>query len=538
MNCVIYLRVSNKEQAQTDEKEGYSIAAQREACMRLVQEKGWKFVDEYADRGESARSAHRPSLQLMLSRIKKQKDVGAVVVHKIDRLARNMEDHVAIKAVLKRSNIQLISVVENIEDSASGRFVEGIHALMAEFYSANLATEIKKGMEQKVKQGGWPHQAPVGYKNIREGSRGVAKVIIDPDTGPHVKEAFNLYSTGNYSLEDIRDFLTDRGVMSVKDDSKPLSLSTVNRVLANPFFIGIVNWSGVQAKGSHEPLIDKDVFEKVQEVTTMRNYAGERKRKHPHFLKGTLFCGECGSRLSIAKAKKKYNYFYCLGTKHGRGCTHTKHVLATDIEKQIEELYEQIQLPKESIKKLVKDFREELVSRQEHQAMEEQFILKKMQRLNSEKLKIVKAYYAGAVPIDVLKIEQDRIADEMATAESRLKVITTQLEHYTEILTRAAELASRCAEAYKNCSDKYKRLFNQAIFEKIYVKDKKISAKDYTELFGALFEQSSDNKHLVEAAGVEPASAATRRGAATSLAYAFKSRAPAPRGQDPVCQSP
>ena len=174
MNCVIYLRVSTKEQAQTDDKEGYSIAAQREACLKLVEEKGWKFVDEYTDRGESARSAHRPSLQLMLSRIKKEKDVSAIIVHKIDRLARNMEDHVAIKAILKRANVQLVSVVENIEDSASGRFVEGIHALMAEFYSANLATEIKKGMEQKVKQGGWPHQAPVGYKNIREGGRGIA----------------------------------------------------------------------------------------------------------------------------------------------------------------------------------------------------------------------------------------------------------------------------------------------------------------------------------------------------------------------------
>jgi len=370
---------------------------------------------------------------------------------------------------------------------------------MAEFYSANLATEIKKGMEQKVKQGGWPHQAPVGYKNIREGGRGIAKVIIDTVAGPHVKEAFELYSTGNYSVDDIRDFLYDKGIRSQKDENKALTSSTVNRVLANPFFIGTVTWSGVQAKGNHEPLIDKELFDKVQEVTDMRNTAGERKRKHPHFLKGTLFCGECGSRLSIAKAKGKYNYFYCLGTKRGRGCTHTKHILASDIEKQIVELYEQIQLPKDSIERLVKDFRDELISRQEHQALEEQFILKKMQRLNAEKLKIVKAYYAGAVPMDVLKIEQDRIASEMAVSEGRLKVITTQLEYYTGILTRAAELASCCADAYKGCSDKYKRLFNQAIFEKIYVKDKKISNKDYTELFGALFEQSSGNKRLVEA---------------------------------------
>lgn len=519
MNCVIYLRVSTKEQAQTDEKEGYSIAAQREACLKLIEEKGWKFVDEYADRGESARSAHRPSLQLMLSRIKKEKDVNAVVVHKIDRLARNMEDHVAIKAILRRAKVQLISVVENIEDSASGRLVEGMHALMAEFYSANLATEIKKGMEQKVKQGGWPHQAPVGYKNIREGGRGIAKVIIDPVAGPHVKEAFELYATGNYSLEDVRDFLTDRGVMSAKDDSKPLSTSTVNRVLANPFFIGIIDWSGVLAQGNHEPLVDQDIFEKVQEVTQMRNYAGERKRKHPHFLKGTLFCAECGSRLSIAKAKGKYNYFYCLGTKMGRGCTHTKHVLASEIEEQIEELYAQIQLPKDSVERLIKDFEAELVSRQEHQAMEEQFILKKMSKLNSEKMRLVKAYLAGALPMDVMKIEQDRIADEMAVAENRMKIITTQFEHYKGILARAAELASCCADAYKGCSDKYKRLFNQAIFEKIYVKDKKISGKEYTELFGALFEESSNNKRLVDPRRVELLTSCVQNRRSSQLSY-------------------
>jgi len=209
MKCVIYLRVSNIEQAQTDEKEGYSIAAQREACLKYIQNKGWELIDEYVDRGESARSAHRPQLQQMLTRIRKSKDVDAVVVHKIDRLARNLEDHTAIKAVFKKAGAFLDSVVENIEDTASGRLVEGIHALMAEFYSANLAGEIKKGMDQKVKAGGWPHRAPVGYKNVREGTRNIARISVDPETAPYIKEAFKLYSTGNYSLEDIREYLFD-----------------------------------------------------------------------------------------------------------------------------------------------------------------------------------------------------------------------------------------------------------------------------------------------------------------------------------------
>ena len=171
MRCVIYLRVSTREQAEHGEgEEGFSIPAQREACVRHIRDKGWDLIDEYADRGESARSADRPQLQQMLARIAEDADVDAVVVHKIDRLARNMEDHVAIRALLRRRSVTLVSVTENLEETASGRLVEGIHALMAEFYSANLASEIKKGMAQKAKMGGWPHSAPLGYTNVRRPS--------------------------------------------------------------------------------------------------------------------------------------------------------------------------------------------------------------------------------------------------------------------------------------------------------------------------------------------------------------------------------
>ncbi len=192
MRCVIYLRVSTREQAEG----GYSIPAQREACTKLIQEKGWTFVDEYSDRGESAVSVKRAQLQEMLSRIKKDKDIDAIIIHKIDRLARNLEDHVAIKAILKRSETQLVSVVENIEDSASGRLVEGIHALMAEFYSSNLSSEVKKGMTQKARSGGILTRAPVGYKNVKEiiEGRNIAKVVVDTEMAPLVKEAFKLYA--------------------------------------------------------------------------------------------------------------------------------------------------------------------------------------------------------------------------------------------------------------------------------------------------------------------------------------------------------
>ncbi len=76
----------------------------------------------------------------------------------------------------------LISVTENLDETASGRLVQGIHALMAEFYSANLAAEVRKGMGQKAKLGGYPHKAPLGYLNVREpiGGRQVAHMSPTP----------------------------------------------------------------------------------------------------------------------------------------------------------------------------------------------------------------------------------------------------------------------------------------------------------------------------------------------------------------------
>ena len=183
MDAVIYLRVSTKEQAAKDATgEGYSIPAQREACIRYVAERGWNLAEEFTNAGESARTADRPMLKALLRRIA-EGGVGAVVVHKIDRLARSMEDHVAIRAALRHAGVQLVSVSENIEETASGRLVEGIHALMAEFYSANLAGEIRKGMTQKAKMGGWPTKAPIGYLNVREKIAGkeIAKVVLDPE---------------------------------------------------------------------------------------------------------------------------------------------------------------------------------------------------------------------------------------------------------------------------------------------------------------------------------------------------------------------
>ncbi len=116
----------------------------------------------------SARSADRPQLQAMLTRLREGAGVDYVIVHKVDRLARSRQDDVLITLVIRKAGAKLVSTTENIDETASGKLVHGIMATIAEFYSANLGTEALKGMTQKAKMGGTPGRAPIGYLNVRE----------------------------------------------------------------------------------------------------------------------------------------------------------------------------------------------------------------------------------------------------------------------------------------------------------------------------------------------------------------------------------
>ena len=349
MRCVIYLRVSTKEQAEHGlGEEGFSIPAQREACVRHVRDKGWTVLDEYSDRGESARTADRPQLQAMLARVAEDGDVDAIVVHKVDRLARNLEDHVAIRAGLRKRGVALVSVTENLEETASGRLVEGIHALMAEFYSANLASEIRKGMGQKAKMGGWPHIAPLGYRNVRESIAGrtVAHIVVDEERAPFITAAFELYATGEWTIKGLAAELAHRGLRNRGRRDRPVGpvgVSGLANILANKVYAGIVEWDGVEYPGLHQTLTDPATFHRVQDLLAARAVRGTRERKHNHYLKGLLCCGVCGRGLSVQVSKGRYEYFYCLGQKNANptGCREP-YVPAGDLEAQVEALYRQV----------------------------------------------------------------------------------------------------------------------------------------------------------------------------------------------------
>ena len=480
--AVSYLRVSTRGQAERGggHDEGFSIPAQREANKKKALSIGAIVGKEFVDRGASAKSADRPQLQAMLEYVKENADrVDYVIVHKVDRLARNRDDDSDIMRVLRECGVQLVSASESIDDTPAGMLLHGIMSSIAEFYSQNLATEVKKGMGEKIKGGGTVGRAPIGYQNVRyvdEKGREERTVIIDPERAPLIKLAFEEYATGNWTVADLADHLAACGLntrATPKIPSQPVNLKTLHKVLVNPYYKGIVKYKGVEYQGSHEALVDTEMWDKVQSILASR-LNGERSLKHPHFLKGSVYCAYCGERMLVTNVTKKngmvYPYFYCAGRHSGRrkDCK-THSVLISVVEEKIEKIYDSYQLPSD-VRLLLESHIEEIIAHEKAKYDKELDGLKGQKaKLENKRKKLLEAHYSDAIPLDLLKSEQQKIAKELAAIEHELKMHDMTFEQVKNNLRLTLDIVENCGDAYRNANDTVKKLMNQAIFNKLYI---------------------------------------------------------------------
>ncbi len=498
--AVAYLRVSTKEQAD----EGYSIAAQREACLRFIDDRGWVLADEFCDQGESARTADRPQFRAMLERLTEDHSVQAVVVHKLDRLARNLEDHVTVRARLRKMEVQVFSVSESLEESASGKLVEGILASIAEFYSANLGQEVRKGMGRKASEGIWPTQAAIGYRNVRvsrNARRSEAIIVPDDERAPIIRQAFELYATGEWPLRALHEEMSERGLLNRAGN--PIALSRLADLLKDKIYLGKVVWHGVEYDGIHEPLVTQELFDRVQEVFRLHDLAGERKRRHEHYLRGTVFCGSCGSRLCSMISKGRFTYFFCLGAHNRRTDCHSPYVPEAILEQEVEERYQEIRLSERDKTRFAQQLEHEVGSWEKGRVRSEKDVSKKLARLEAERERLVRAYCAGAIEIDLLKQEQERIAAEVAQAEA-LRLDAERIKLARDVISVAEELIDLAPRAYASLGPAMRRRYNRAFFEAVHVEDRQVVRVKHQEPFEGLLTGGFSKTPLVPPGGIEP----------------------------------
>jgi len=300
MKAVIYARVSSKEQ----EREGYSIPAQLEACRTLAGKRGYRVIQEFID-VESAKEAGRTNFGKMVDYIRKD-GVEVIVCHKVDRLCRNFRDFVTVDDL----EASPIFVEEEFPDNASGKLTYGLKVLLAKHYIDNLSDEVKKGMRQKIARGEWPHLAPYGYRNSGPGRT----LQIEPTEAANVLYMYRTFATGDFSLQALRKKFREDGLV-YKSRSRVPAKGQLENMLKNPIYFGIMRIKGKEYPGSHEPIVSKELFDKVQDVFRAANKPKMTKRTF--IYGGMITCALCGCAVTAEIKKGRYVYYHCTGNRDG-----------------------------------------------------------------------------------------------------------------------------------------------------------------------------------------------------------------------------
>jgi site-specific DNA recombinase len=476
--AIVYLRVSTSRQAtKNGEAEGYSIPAQRSACERKVADLGAEIVQEFVDAGASARSADRDGLQALLAYLA-DGQVDYVLVHKLDRLARDMADDIMILTTIRAAGAVLVSATESIDETPAGMLMHNILAGMAEFYSRNLANEAKKGIAQKAMNGGTHGVAPIGYVNTlaRIEGREVKDVAFDEEKAEHIRWAFRTYATGQWSISTLRDELEERGLRSrstLKYVGSALNNSQVHRVLTNPYYMGKIRHRDLIYDGAHEPLVDAETWHIVQDILAGRRIAGDRSWRHTHYLKGSLTCHRCGGRIGYGHSRGKggiYSYFFCLGRHTGRTSCDLPYVSVEKVEEEIERVWDTtVQFTAETIREVGELTRAELDARQEHDqsllANQRQRLLK----LERQKQKLIDAYLEDAIPGEDLKPRQAKLLAEMNDARRLIAACQNDMDLVRKHVDLVLALLGNAGRLYRNASPEQRKWLNLAVFSKIAI---------------------------------------------------------------------
>jgi site-specific DNA recombinase len=477
--AVVYLRVSSRGQVDTDyDPEGNSIPAQRKACMQLAERMGLTVVEEYVEPGKSARSIDgRPAFRKMMGRIRNEGDVDYVVVYMRSRLFRDATDAGLTKRELRGLGVAILSVKDPTDDSPTGDLMAHMVDGFNEYQSRVSGQDIAYKMEAKAALGGTPGKPSLGYLNVREtvDGREIRTIALDPERAPLVKMLFERYATGQYSFPALRELATSAGLRSRPNRKypagSPLSIGKIGKMLRDRYYLGFVTFNGTEYPGRHEALLDTALFDKVQTVLYEQHGAGVRERKWDHYLKGLVWCGRCGRRLIIERAKSKtgrlYFYYLCLSRNENGGCDLPRFAVA-DVEHTVAAHYATIALTPAEAERTKTGLARVAAADNDTSKTLRRNLNRERNRLSAREDQIVDLLGHPDWPTDKLTTKIQDIRAQLAKIDAQLaEDHTPRLDQAADIVTPFLDLLADPRRLYESLVDEDRRTLNTICFTRL-----------------------------------------------------------------------
>jgi site-specific DNA recombinase len=337
-DAVIYTRVSSREQQQ----EGFSLDAQAKLLREYAHRNGFQIVKAFED-VETAKASGRVQFSEMMTWFRRNRSCGVLLVEKTDRLYRNLRDAVTLQDLDIETHLIKESQVISKDSKSQAKLIHDIHLVMAKNYSENLKEEVKKGMHEKLSQGGFPGLAPFGYRN----NKAERTIEIDPVDSNTVLRLFEMYRTGAHTLSTVTNAIRI-------ETCRTISRGNVHRILKNRFYIGSIEWMGKTFAGTHPLFVNRQTFEEVQAVLEGHNRPKYSKRDIA--FRGLMTCAYDDCMVTGEVQKAKYVYYRCTGYRGKCGLPRFRE---EDLANRLGEPLKGLQVPPEIVSQIVTKLRED-----------------------------------------------------------------------------------------------------------------------------------------------------------------------------------
>lgn len=491
---IIYCRVSSKDQI-----DGTSLGSQERACQDYAERNNIRVLKTYVERGESAKTADRTEFNKALAFCTGKKNkVTFFIVYKLDRFARNQDDHVTVRAILRRAGTDLRSVTEPIDETPIGRAMEGVLSVFAEFDN-NVRTErTKQGMAERLKQGIWPWPAPLGYHRPYKGSN----IVPEPEISPLIRLGFDEYSKGTHTFKSIASFLSERGLKTKR--GKPLTPQLMEKILKNPLYCGVMKVWG-EHKGDFEPIVTAELFAKCQ-PNYARSVQSARSMNNPLFpIRRLVKCSDCGTPLTGSTSKGRHGKGYSYYHHHDKDCQKAKSIPKESFEQLFVEYLDDI-TPDQEYEKLFKEIVLDIWKNNYKKIDEENVrINKQITTLTYERQKVFDFHLAGKYTTDEFE-EQKKLINEKI-AQKRLLVREKWDEEFEmeEVLEYCFSYVRNTAKSWIEADYKEKIRFQKLVFAgRVEFDGEKFGTAELRQVYKINQTFQSDKSSLVAPRGVEP----------------------------------
>jgi len=350
MKAVILARVSTKEQ----EEQGHSLPAQIRRLREYAKRKDFEIAEIFSF-SESAGDKIRKKFEEVMAYIKSHKDIKVLLCENVDRATRNFKDAVDLDEMRKDEDLEIHFVQDGffINKNATGNqmFMWETKVFLAKQYLNRLSDDVKRSNEQKIQNGEWITKAPIGYLGVYDDKGKRENIISDPLRNQFIVKMFEMYATGTSSTKKIQQEMEGLGLKSNCKEPNPIPKSKIHTILKNPFYYGEMRIKGELYPHKYQPLISKQLFDRVQEVFKSYNKKPFRYACKPFAFRGLIKCADCGCTITAERKKDKYNYYSCTNFKK----VHDKRIYINEEEllKPIYSVLKHLRLTDKQISRLI-----------------------------------------------------------------------------------------------------------------------------------------------------------------------------------------